>query len=231
MLPESIALGRLLPTCAFVHMLAVDEGLAATVVALPATIRRAVPKRRAEFIAGRLCASAALHAAGAPVEHEITISALGAPRWPDGFVGSITHSAGLAAAAAASSRQLRALGIDVERIVPADAIESLAPAVARADEIQRVSDDGADAATAFTIVFSAKEALFKCLAPLVGRYFDFLDVEVGSVANGALSLRLRTSLSYELRDGSALAVRFARVGQMVLTATFLSAGDHIASRA
>src|SRR5207245_933103 len=141
--------------------------------------------------------------------------AMRAPIWPHGFVGSITHTAGLAAAVAARARDARALGVDIERIIGSDAVGTLAHAVARPDELRLVGRGSLDAAAAFATVFATKEALFKCLAPLVGRYFDFLDVEVTSVTRDALSFRLRAELADDFRAGRTFKARFALFGHMV----------------
>src|ERR1700761_3617241 len=66
-----------------------------------ALLGRAVEKRRREFAAGRGCARRALAALGLPPAPLLPGEG-GAPRWPDGVVGSITHCAGYAAAAVAA---------------------------------------------------------------------------------------------------------------------------------
>ena len=65
-----------------------------------------------------------------------------------------------------------------------------------------------------TIVFSAKEALFKCLYPEVGHVFDFLDVALSNVdpANGRITFDLRRDLSAEWRRGATVPGRFAADG-------------------
>ncbi len=63
----------------------------------PASIQRSVAKRQAEFLAGRVCARAALQ----QLEGLSVSPAIGedrAPVWPVHIAGSITHSTGRAAA-------------------------------------------------------------------------------------------------------------------------------------
>src|ERR1700716_1803425 len=67
---------------------------------LPQPLRHAVPNRQREFLAGRLCAAQALRCLGADSTH-VGMAGDRAPVWPDGVVGSITHSGGFAAAAVA----------------------------------------------------------------------------------------------------------------------------------
>jgi 4'-phosphopantetheinyl transferase EntD len=74
---------------------------------------RAVEARRREFTTGRHCALAALGRPGlAPTA--FTRGRLGAPGWPAGVVGSITHCAGYRAAAVARVADLITIGIDAE---------------------------------------------------------------------------------------------------------------------
>jgi 4'-phosphopantetheinyl transferase EntD len=59
-------------------------------------IAKAVDKRRREFTTARGCARAALAALGLPPA-PIVPGPRGAPQWPTGVVGSITHCAGYCA--------------------------------------------------------------------------------------------------------------------------------------
>jgi 4'-phosphopantetheinyl transferase EntD len=117
--------------------------------------------RRLEYLAGRLAARVALQSLGA--EDPVIGSHNGAPVWPEGYCGSISHSAGLAVAVAARSRDWRALGIDIEARFPAHRERILQKAM-RADEFR-----GAQASTdpwVWTRAWAAKEAAFKCLSAL-----------------------------------------------------------------
>jgi 4'-phosphopantetheinyl transferase EntD len=78
-----------------------------------ATMARAVDKRRREFATGRNCARVALGRLGVPPV-PIVRGERGAPVWPPGIVGSITHCDGYRAAAVARDRDVLAVGIDAE---------------------------------------------------------------------------------------------------------------------
>src|SRR5580692_7617313 len=90
------------------------DALAGGDIEIPAALTTAVASRRAEFVAGRLCAREALAALGAP-STRVPRGIDGAPEWPTGFVGSISHTAELAFAAVAPAAEARGLGLDVER--------------------------------------------------------------------------------------------------------------------
>lgn len=55
-----------------------------------AAVACSVEKRRREFAAVRVCARSAMTALGLPPQ-SVLPGERGAPRWPDGFVGSMTH--------------------------------------------------------------------------------------------------------------------------------------------
>src|SRR5471032_3077916 len=92
--------------------LAIDDFLRSA-IAPPASIQRSVAKRQAEFLAGRVCARAALQ----QLEGLNFIPAIGddrAPVWPSHISGSITHSTGRAAAIEIGRAHWRGLGMDLE---------------------------------------------------------------------------------------------------------------------
>ena len=109
-------------------------------IRLPVSLARAVPTRQREFLAGRFCAREALREI-APQRADATL-AIGenrAPIWPDGTVGSITHTGGIAAAAVARTSDARAIGLDVEVMMEAARAESLLEHVADRDEVAAVA--------------------------------------------------------------------------------------------
>ena len=195
-------------------------------VELPASLRHAVAKRQRHFRAGRYCAIEALRLLGAGV-HGLTVgrSATGAPVWPAGVTGSITHTDDFVSAAAAWSADVAAVGIDTERLVPADRARDLSCAVATGDEMAEAQRAGCDVSQAFTLLFSAKEAVFKCLYGRVGRLFGFHDVRLVWVeASGGFYGRLATRLAPTLPAGTTLAGRFEIEAAHVHTGVTLRAG-------
>lgn len=155
-------------------------------LALPSTLAGAVQKRKAEFIAGRYCAREALGQLGDKLDAAIGIGAHREPLWPPGFVGSITHTHGFASAVVGSRTRVRAVGIDSETWV--------APAIV--DEVERqvltAGESYADHQHLFesrrhylTLVFSAKESLYKCLFPLVNQFFGFHAAVISPQASGS----------------------------------------------
>jgi len=125
-------------------------------------IRRAGAKRRAEFISARACAREALGELGFP-HRSVPKGADGAPIWPGGVVGSVTHCVGLRAVAIADRGTVASLGIDAEPNVALPdgvlaEISSLAERIQLPWQGRRARDVAHD-----RLLFSAKEAAFKCL--------------------------------------------------------------------
>lgn len=133
-------------------------------------IARAVPRRRAEFAAGRRAARAALGALGLP-PLPLPRRAEGPPLWPPGVTGSITHGGGHVLAAVCSPDRAVALGLDLEPLLPLD--EALRPAIAAPEE-------GGD----LLRLFCAKEAAGKAQFALSGRVLGLGDLRVTLTEGG-----------------------------------------------
>ncbi|WP_211470524.1 4'-phosphopantetheinyl transferase family protein [Collimonas humicola] len=202
---------------------AVDGGqladLKAAGIVLPASLANAVLKRQVEFAAGRLCALRALQKQGCAGAGTLAIGEHRAPLWPLGYIGSISHGDGLAVAVAAVSEEWHALGIDIETVLSREAAQPLVEHLMTAAEVAIGSSAGLALERWLSLVFSAKESLFKALYPFVGRYFDFLDVEVCELdeAQGSLMLRLLSSLSPQCVKGSQYCIRYRYSGDNIAT--------------
>lgn len=126
------------------------------------------PARRAAYASGRRVAHAALAMLGEPSAPVTNCGRL--PRWPPAFVGSIAHSDALAVSVAARGEQVQGIGVDVEaegrvgvrtasRVLVDAELECLSPAH-------------------WTLAFSAKEAVYKAVNPIVGEYLGLTDVAI-----------------------------------------------------
>ncbi len=158
------------------------------IIPLPHNLRTAVTKRKAEFLAGRLCATLALRS------HGLTTSSIPrkpdrSPLWPIGFVGSITHVDGYAAAVVARANQYAILGLDLELIIPADQAVSIGSLVLGPTE-QTLQPCHLDFQTFLTLAFCAKEALYKAIYPYTGRVLEFHDVLLKDLDETRVKLEL-----------------------------------------
>ncbi|MFC0268663.1 4'-phosphopantetheinyl transferase family protein [Kushneria aurantia] len=196
-------------------------------VSLPAALARAVAKRRAEYLAGRLCARAALAALDAAPG---ALESLPDRRvdWPPGYCGAITHSRSLAGALVAPGSEYCALGLDAEQWLGAERARYLAPSILHREELEALTGLSPDAfARAVTLVFSLKESLYKALYPLTGVRFYFHDARVIDLDPLALPGRCRLALCSALNAdwpaGSEVAGDFCDARQQALTAVMVAA--------
>jgi enterobactin synthetase component D len=183
--------GAVLVSCAFdpAHLAADDFQRAGVLPS--ASLLRSVTKRQAEYLAGRVCARAALqHLDGrdyVPGTHEDR-----SPIWPAGIHGSITHGKGWAAAVVAGEKSCQGLGLDQEALLDDERAERLMGEI-------------------LTLTFSLKESLFKTLYPLTRQRFYFEHAEVLDwSAEGLARLRLLTDLSPQWQQGAELQGQFCQ---------------------
>ncbi|MDT9687548.1 4'-phosphopantetheinyl transferase superfamily protein [Streptomyces sp. P9(2023)] len=135
-------------------------------------VARAVGKRRREFATVRLCARTALAGIGVS-PRPIPRGPSGAPAWPAGVVGSMTHCDGYRAAAVARSTSFAAIGIDAEPNLPLPAgVREKVTSAEERESLDRLA--AAHPAVAWDrLLFSAKESTYKMWFPLTGRWLDF----------------------------------------------------------
>jgi 4'-phosphopantetheinyl transferase EntD len=182
-----------------------------------AAVSRAVPTRQKEFALGRWCARVALEELGAGTP-TLLVGPDRGPLWPSGIVGSITHCVGFVGAAVARSTSLTSIGFDVEPATPLG--QDLVSLVCRVEEIESVGSMTPLAGAGwFKVLFSAKEAIHKCISPLSGIMLDFRDVTVGLLPEaGAFSAQLRPGLANDLLpDFGRIAGRYVVTPDFVFT--------------
>ncbi|MBN8429995.1 4'-phosphopantetheinyl transferase superfamily protein [Microbulbifer salipaludis] len=167
-------------------------------IAMPESIARSVPKRQAEFLAGRYAAALALQylSPAAIGSTQVGIGERRNPLWPNGVVGSISHTDVVAVCAVGLRTGLDYLGIDREALMSARVCDEVAPVVSSRPERERLCAGGLSEQAATTLIFSAKESLFKALYPLVRDYFGFEVAEATALCLEEQILVLRLSESF-----------------------------------
>ena len=140
-----------------------------------ALVDGAAKTRIEQFTAGRVCSRIALGRLGVAATTPILRGEDRVPIWPPGFIGSISHTDTWCAAAVARTEDIRSLGIDLESSTPLK--EALLKRVCTPKEREWLHELPAPGVTG-KIVFSAKEAVYKCQYPLSNRFLGFQAVEV-----------------------------------------------------
>ena len=180
---------------------------------LPEALLKASDSRKIDFIAGRICAFLAAKKLGRDL-HELHPSADRSPLWPSSLRGSISHSKRIAVSCVALSENYRSIGIDAEELIANEV--DIKSQVANERELQLIADRFQ---LGLTILFSAKEALYKAIYPLVKTYIDFKDVEITSIdfKNQTFEIRSLTdelisrnlimfSGSYQIKDRTVITL-------------------------
>lgn len=135
----------------------------------------AAPVRDREFATGRTLVSRVLRDAGVAVP-AIPRGASGAPCWPPGWTGSISHAGGWCIAAIAPAAATAGLGIDIE-LVPEDTAALEEIVLSPSERAWLARRPPAARRLHVATLFSAKESLFKALSPAGAGWIDFHDAQ------------------------------------------------------
>jgi 4'-phosphopantetheinyl transferase EntD len=142
-----------------------------------ALVARAVAKRRREFTVVRGCARRAMEKLGVPAQ-PVLPGERGAPQWPAGLTGSMTHCDGYGAAALVRLADLASLGMDAEPHQPLP--EGVLSAIALPAEAERLRALAANRPEVHwdRLLFSAKESVYKAWFPLTRKWLDFSEADI-----------------------------------------------------
>lgn len=186
----------------------------------------AVPKRKAEFVAGRLCAEFSLLAEGAQSQF-VGRSPDGSPMWPLAIVGAISHTDTTAYAAVARQSGGYSIGLDSELLKYASMIEEMADVFCTGGEKLRWLSARSGPGTPL-MIFSAKESLFKAVHPCVKRFVEFGEAQVSEIDWAAGSLQIvPTPGSLLEREIRVAHGRFAFDSQAVHTTICVAADNSL----
>jgi 4'-phosphopantetheinyl transferase EntD len=179
---------RLLPASAVGFELFADE----PVELFPeeeAAIARAVDKRRREFTSVRACARKALAALGRPPA-PLVPGERGAPRWPDGIVGSMTHCDGYRACVLARAADFASIGIDAEPNLPLpEGVQEMVCLAAERAHLTALADTSPGTCWD-RLLFSAKESVYKAWFPLTRSWLGFEDASIEFSPDGGFTARI-----------------------------------------
>jgi enterobactin synthetase component D / holo-[acyl-carrier protein] synthase len=152
-------------------------------------VSKAVDKRRREFATVRHCARQAFAELGIPPVALLN-GERGAPQWPDGVVGSMTHCAGYRAAVVARASVIHTVGIDAEPHGPLP--EGVLGMVSRDEEkVMLASLTAADPSVHWDrMLFCAKEAVYKAWYPLTQKWLGFEEASIALSTAGTFVAKL-----------------------------------------
>ncbi|WP_241534957.1 4'-phosphopantetheinyl transferase family protein [Clavibacter michiganensis] len=176
-------------------------------------VTRALPGRRAEFGTGRVLARRALAGLGIRAG-SIPVARSGAPVWPAGAVGSITHCVGLRACAVGRRDAHAGIGIDATpaRPLPGGVLARVAdlgsgPVVAGLDALRA---DGVEAPD--SVLFAAAEAVAKARTSAHGGWHGIDGADVALRPDGSFAVRARRGPAFTATGRWAVAGGLALAG-------------------
>lgn len=189
-------------------------------------VARSAERRVRDFAGGRLCARRAL----AELDiHDFPLRAAEDRRalWPDGVVGSITHTREFCAAVVARQGSLRSLGIDAEvRDRVTAPMRGMICTEAEQVWIGTLPEAAQNLVSA--LAFSCKEAFYKCQYELSRQWLDFKDVslvpEQTDLRDGLYTLRLHKPVAALASIGPLFSGRFIIEGPLIISAMAFKAG-------
>lgn len=168
----------------------------------PETVKKSVVKRRSEFLAGRYCAQKALE----DIRHEspkIQVGKHREPIWPNGIMGAISHTTGLATAIVSNDPNVTGLGIDVELTVDPETMDKIGKHIMPLEHFEILHHSELKPQEVFTLIFSVKESFYKAAYPRVQRFFDFnaVNVTAFSFEERKITFKLTENLCDNLQVG------------------------------
>lgn len=175
--------------------------------ALPTNSQKWAPKRKRDYLAGRFCAKKCLSTFDLE-SFEIASNEDRSPIWPRGYCGSITHTKTYACAVVASLDVYRSVGIDSEQIMKESTFDRVKRQIATDTELDIVSQVSKQPRIALTIIFSAKEAVFKAVYPLVKKHFYFEAFEITDITDSYVLGRFVANLNNEFKINTSLKITY-----------------------
>ncbi len=181
-------------------------------------VEGAASSRIEQYTAGRVCSRLALSRFGVAATTPIVRGEDRAPIWPEGFVGSITHTDTWCAAAVGRKESLRSVGIDLEPAIPLkEALWRRVCTTGERERLRALPNSGLMG----KILFSAKESVYKCQYPLTSQFLGFHAVEV-EVGDGEFRAVFRQAAG-EFEPGDEMNGKYLVEGGLVASACELRA--------
>ncbi len=176
-------------------------------------------KRQTEFSAGRQSAESLLKRFGN--WHQVGVNADRSPAWPTGFIGSISHSQSWTLTSVAQDGDLKSIGIDTESVVDSMTREEIQQDIATSEEWKTCEKTNLNQNQIFSVVFSAKEAFYKCWYPQTKAYFGFEHAIVDAASPTSIHICMTESNPNFGMVPNPLEVFFHATDEDVFTMTWM----------
>ncbi|WP_139686064.1 4'-phosphopantetheinyl transferase family protein [Vibrio tasmaniensis] len=196
-------------------------------VSIPKVILKSIKERQAEFLAGRLSAKFALKNLTGHKHYcfDVGVGEFRQPLWPTNIVGSISHTSDTALAIVSKkSIEKTSIGIDIENICPMNIVDEVSSHVFDMNENTLLKNYGYSESQVFSLIFSAKESIFKSLFSHVNEYFGFEKAKLKSVDIKKYEMTFYLNEDFALRYQIPIkqTVSFSVYSEYVITYSHIS---------
>ena len=185
------------------------------------SIKHAVEARQQEFSAGRMCARQALKHLGCfagPLRKLPNRSI----SWPEGIIGTVSHNEIWCGAAVARRCDVAGIGLDIETVTRIG--EKLWRRILTTEEHTWLDQQpAAESQQWAALIFSAKEAVYKCIAALVPQRIGFMDALIApEMQKGAFEVHLTKPIAGHMPQELQLQGHFFFFAGVVFTGLTLA---------
>lgn len=189
-------------------------------IIMPESIKRAVVKRRAEFLAGRYCCAQLLHHFSLPTH--VGQNRDRSPAWPVHVRGAISHCESHAIAVITQDISF-SLGADIE-MSGFGALAEIRDIITTPAERSAFRSFCNNDDFALLMAFSAKESFYKALRPRVQRIINFDSLSLLSInpQDGSFTLGLTRNISAFYYCGKQFRGYYCRDEKTLTTLVMLS---------
>ena len=188
-----------------------------------AAVKNAVPRRLAEFHAGRAAARAAMVALGLP-PRPIPMGPDRAPLWPEGLTGSISHSADACVAVVGLRNDWAGIGVDLEEAT-ALAPDLFSAICTEAEQKWLATQPASERGLMAKLIFSAKEAAYKAQFSITGELFGFQTLELSIDREKTTFNAVFQMAKGPIAVGSILAGSYAHAAGLLVTGVAVRHSD------
>ena len=179
-------------------------------------VETVVQKRREEFSTGRLCAHTAMRSVLSQANQAPLLpGSKREPLWPEGLIGSISHSADCCVAVVSSDPTIKSLGIDIEK---REGIKTgVRDLICLPEELSLLGEFEQNP-EAWKLIFSAKESVYKALFPVLQKWIGFSDATLYfDFQEQRFVASMNEKLDLPPTIGSSVSGRFSISSSYILT--------------
>lgn len=194
--------------------------LSASCPTLPKEIVASIDSRKREYLAGRYCASQALIALGSD-DTRVERNNDRSPCWPEGTCGSLSHAQDRAIACVGWQNDFCGIGIDIEKNITHGVLSSLQALVFTPQEQKLVHNLDFPILQAATLIFSAKESVYKYIYPQTNCELAFTDISLISFKKGVFYAELPRREAERWPNGNCVQGQYCFDGDFVITLIML----------